>query len=111
MYIKFRIVKDRKQKEHPLRLRDHGHHLRILAILSGHKPKHLACVRLMVHPESVHPTLARCRERLSGVCEDPEQLRKLLAQIEERLSREVEATAKAREEHRRELEAAENGTR
>jgi hypothetical protein len=63
---------------------------------------------MMIQPEDVPPALVKCRQRLTGVCDDPEQLSKLLAQIEERLSREVEATVQAREEHRRELEAAED---
>jgi hypothetical protein len=103
MYIKIRTIKDRKQKEHPLRLRDHGPHLRIVAILSGHRPKHLACVKLMVQAESVSPTLEKCRRRLAEVCDDQDELKRLIAQIEERLSREVEATHQAQEAHRKQL--------
>jgi hypothetical protein len=62
----------------------------------------------MIQPEDVPPALVKCRQRLTGVCDDQAEVNRLLAQIEERLSREVEATVQAREEHRRQLEAAED---
>ncbi len=101
MYIKFRTIKDRKQKEHPLRLRDHGPHLRILAILSGHRPKHLACVSTALCLNDIAPTLARCREKLSEVCSDQTEVDRQLARIQERLASQVEATLEARERHHR----------
>ncbi|MGA7743809.1 MAG: hypothetical protein WBP56_02540 [Polyangia bacterium] len=111
MHIHFDKV-PHKRVEYFLRRRMHRDHLRILVVLPGRKRKHLANVGLTfgkrVHPETVGPILEQCRRRLAMVCDDQAEVNRLLAQIEERLSREVEATVQAREEHRRELEAEED---
>jgi hypothetical protein len=100
MHVHFDIVPPRRRVEHPRRLRNYGPHLRILLCLPGGKRKHLVCIGWMVQPDDVAPALAKSRHRLAEVCNDPEQLSKLLAQIEERLSREVEATGQAQAKRR-----------
>jgi len=100
MHIHFDIVPPRRRVEHPRRLRDYGPHLRILVALPRAKRKHLASLKMMVQPDDVAPALAKSRHRLAEVCNDPEQLCKLLARIEDRLSREVEATQQAQAKRR-----------
>jgi len=95
MNIHFDLVPHRRRAKDFLRRRMQHDHLRILVVLPGRKRKHLANVgltfRKKVHPETIGPVLEQCRQRLAGICDDPEQLSKLLVRIEERLSREVEA--------------------
>jgi hypothetical protein len=108
MHIEMYITPPRRRVENPRRDRACLAHLLIRAILDG-KPKHLASVSSLVQAESVSPILEKCRQRLAGICDDPEQLSKFLAQIEARLSREVLATAKAREARQRELDQEDGG--
>ena len=104
MHIEMYITPPRRRVENPRRDRACLAHLLIRAIQPKDKPKHLGSVALPVQAESVSPTLEKCRQRLAGICDDPEQLSKFLAQIEARLSREVLATAQAREARQRELD-------
>jgi hypothetical protein len=100
MYIEMYRIPPRQRVEHPRRDRVCHAHLLIRAILPGGKPKHLASVALLVQAESVAPTLEKCRQRLAEVCDDQAEVNRLLAQIEERLSREVEATEQAQAKRR-----------
>lgn len=104
MNIHFDLVRHRRRAKHPLCRRIYHDHLRILVVLPGRKRKHLANVELTprtkVHPEAVGPIIEQCRQRLAEICNNPEEVGRLLARIENRLSREVETTAEALEKHR-----------
>ena len=103
MYVEIYKTPPRRRVGNPRRDRVCHDHLQIRAVLPGRERRFLASIALMVQREHVIPTLERCRRRLAEVCKDQDEVNRLLARIEERLSREVEATQQAQEAHRKQL--------